>query len=432
MTNVEKVHFYFKDFESPTHFISWDYLYMVASCLGRRVWLQDPAVAIYPNIYVIIVGPPAVGKSLPANILTKILAGLVEMKDNNTPVPLVNITPTCVTLEALYDFIAQSTRAFKVKEGSYYYHASVSFALGDEIGLLFKSKETTNDLVSFLIAGFDCGEFTYKTKKSGDAKIKNMCVNFLGCCTPTWITRSLTSDIIGEGFTSRCIFLWGDKKRQITTRLRISPEQCTAMEEVKKHFRNLAHIQGQLTETDEAFKFLDEWYHKSQAAEYKRVNADKKLDYYYDRKKVLMQKLAILCHFSEPNYNMTITLQDYKNAAALLTAAEMDMHKALAVATRNPLATVAEHIKKILAVKKIATSSQILAEAFDGGNRQEIEDAKSFLLETQQIELTPHGFKLKESAITASELTETSSGLINPERVFPDEAPVPTSHLGSS
>lgn len=386
MTNLERVHYFFRDFESPAHFIDWNYLYSVAACLGRKVHLQEIDVGIFPNIYPIIVGPPGIGKSFPTNIVCKTLASLTEVgKDGKTPVKLVSITPTCVTLEALYDFIEGSTRAVKTKHGNpeFYHHASVAFALGDEMGLLFKKKDSTSDIVSFLIAGYDCGKFEYVTKKSGKAEIQNMCVNFLGCCTPAWIAKSMTSDMIGEGFTSRCIFLWGDQERQITTRIKISPEQTAALDSVKKHYRNLAKLQGQVTETDEAFKFLDEWYHDFKANK-RRVNTDSKLDFYYSRKKLHLQKVAMLLHFSE-HLTMELGVESYRKALSWLNRAELDMHKALSISTRNPLAAIADKILKLLHVDGCVKWPTILAKNFDGGNVGEIRDALKFLTETQQI-----------------------------------------------
>jgi hypothetical protein len=415
MSNLERVHHYFRDFESPAHFITWPFLFMVASCLGRKVHLQELNVGIFPNIYPIIVGPPGVGKSFPTNIMTKVLASLTEIaRDGKTPQATVCITPSCVTLEALYDFIEAATRAVEAppKSGKFYHHASVSFALGDEMGLLFKNKDATNDLISFLIAGFDCGSFDYKTKKSGSATIKNMCINFLGCCTPTWMARSMSSDMIGEGFASRCIFIWGEEERQITTRIHISPDQVAAMEDLKKHFANLAKLQGQVTETDEAFKFFDDWYHDFKRNKI-RINHDKKLDYYYKRKKLLMQKIAMLVHFSE-RYDLVLTVDDYKNALMLLNGAELDMHKALSMSTRNPLAAIAEQIKKVIYSHKLASSNRILAECFDGGNHDEIEAAKKYLVDTQQIELTTGGYVIKEELPTAEEQVSTSGDLTNP------------------
>lgn len=389
---------------------------MVATCLGRKVNFQQSDFGVYPNLYLIVVGPPAIGKSLPANRLMKILGSLTE-EHNGHLRPLVNITPDCVTLESLYEYIEGSVRAIKTKHGNpeFYQHCSVSFALGDEIGLLFKQKETTHDLVLFLIKGYDCGDFKYHTKKSGKNEIKNMCVNFFGCCTPTWITKSLSSDVIGEGFTSRAIFLWGDKKRQKTTIISISPEQIAAMEPVKQHFRNLSKLQGDIGLTNEAFKFLDKWVQED--CEDKRINHDKKLDYYYGRKKIHLIKTAMLCHFAE-RLDMTLDVWDFKNALALLNAAEMDMHKALAVATRNPLSALAEQIKKLIYQEgKPLSSNMILASVFDGGNKGEIEEAKMFLQETGQIKLTPLGYILNEK-----EPSEPSGGSEGPAAACPESS----------
>jgi hypothetical protein len=53
-----------KNIKSPVEFIDTGFYAMVGACLQRRVWLGPPEAAIFPNIYVLLVGPPGVGKGL--------------------------------------------------------------------------------------------------------------------------------------------------------------------------------------------------------------------------------------------------------------------------------------------------------------------------------------------------------------------------------
>src|SRR4051812_5468753 len=76
-TNLEKVLYYFQDYESPEHFLIWNYLYAVASCLGRKVFFQE-GEPIFPNIFVIPVGDPGIGKSMPAKRFASIISSLMK------------------------------------------------------------------------------------------------------------------------------------------------------------------------------------------------------------------------------------------------------------------------------------------------------------------------------------------------------------------
>ena len=63
MTNIEKWRYFLKDLESPDLFIDWGFYSMISTALQRRVWLFPDTFTLYPNLFVLLVGPPAAGKS---------------------------------------------------------------------------------------------------------------------------------------------------------------------------------------------------------------------------------------------------------------------------------------------------------------------------------------------------------------------------------
>ena len=63
MTNIEKWRHFLKDLESPDIFIDWGFYSMLATALQRRVWLYPDTFTLYPNLFTMLVGPPAAGKS---------------------------------------------------------------------------------------------------------------------------------------------------------------------------------------------------------------------------------------------------------------------------------------------------------------------------------------------------------------------------------
>jgi hypothetical protein len=377
MTNLEHIHNYFKDYESPAHFITWIYYYGVTSCLGRRIWTQGDR-PIYANQQIIIVGPPAIGKSMPATVLCNKISSLVRIDERNIAHDLVNIVPNCITLEKLYSVMERAGTALKLPSGKPYFHSSASFMLADEMGLLFKDKQQIKNLVMFLNGGYDCMEkFTYDTKNHGTNQITNMCVNFFGCCTPNWVSENITSGLIDDGWTSRVIWLWGEEKRQLTTFIKLSEDQKKSFDEVAKHFGKLALVSGECILTKEAEDFFHHWYHH--VNDKTRINKDGKLDNYYGRKKVHALKMAMIIHFSE-RLDLVITVDDIKRALEVLGEAELNMHKALASVNSNPAARLAEGIKKDLSQSKEGmTRAEIIAKHFTNGGLQSIDEVLEYL-----------------------------------------------------
>ena len=104
MTNPDKWRFYLKDMESPDLFIDWGFYSLISAALQRRVWLYPASMAIYPNIFTLLVGPPAAGKSRVLSQVTDIIKSekLMEPdKKKNTMVPMFPHGADTTTQESL-------------------------------------------------------------------------------------------------------------------------------------------------------------------------------------------------------------------------------------------------------------------------------------------------------------------------------------------
>lgn len=388
MTNFEKLHHYFKDFESPEQFITWGYYYMIASCLGRKVWMQK-SNPVYPNIAAVLVGPPGVGKTQPSKILADVLRNLMIPVQPITNPPsfknMVHVTPQRITLEKLYLNLANSINFFNY-EGKKHCHSSACFFLADEMGLLFK-RETLQELVMFINAGYDCSnKLDYDTKKNGTDVINNVCINFFGCTTPDWISRNLPASVIGDGWSSRVFFVYGEAKRKLTTYINFDASQNQCLEGLKKHFRAVALLTGEVAFSPEAKEYFENWYLTKSQKEIH--NKDPKLEHYYSRKKIHLWKIATNIHFSE-KLDMVITLDELKQAFAFLAFTEADMHKGLASVNQNPTARLAEDILRSVKCGPAEglTRIQLIAKLYSVaiGGTGAIDEAINFLMITSQI-----------------------------------------------
>jgi hypothetical protein len=402
LTNLQKAHLYFKEFESPEIFITWDVLYAVSSCLGRKIWCQGDN-PIFPNIFVVIVGPPSVGKSQPAKQLFTLLSGMSKQDTKGNVHDLVNITPSCITLEKLYDFLEKCGDAVRLKpDAPPYFHSSASFLLADEMGLLFKKSDKTKDTILFLNTGYDnTDKFRYETKTKGINVVTNLCVNFFGCCTDRWISDNLSSNVIDEGFASRCFFVYGDEKRHYTTFYKFDDEQKTAWSDLKEHFKKIADLVGEVHLSPEAHDYLHEWYQKTEAGRKFRVNNDSKLDHYYGRKKLHAIKVATLYHYLEKTDNV-ITLDELKWAFSFLAHTEVNMHKALASLNSNPTAKLADDMKRELKAEGPMSKPELLAKFFgrSPGGLAMFDEALNFLRDTLQTRIGKDGkYELIEKVV---------------------------------
>ena len=63
-TNLERWRFYMKDITSPDIFIDMGFYYMISAALQRRVYLGSDERPLFPNLYIILVADPGIGKGL--------------------------------------------------------------------------------------------------------------------------------------------------------------------------------------------------------------------------------------------------------------------------------------------------------------------------------------------------------------------------------
>jgi len=415
-TNLERWRYFYKDIESPDLFIDWTFYCTISAALQRRVCLdQVPHLAIgrplYPNLYVIFIAPPGIGKSTAAYGSVDIFKSFggfdsLETLDKR----LIKVAPSSLTLEQLYRYLNVNHTMHtldpkyvvpnpKGKALTKYMSSPLAFFATEELGTLFQ--ENTSDLVKFITEGYDCGDFHRETKTQGVDFIKHMCLMLLGCATPDWITEVSKNGLLKQGFAARTIFVWGDKKRHIRRKYTYSADQLKELGEFKKHLLALTKVYGPLTESPEADEWFTKWY--EDGGEINRLNKDRRLVDYYARKKVHMTKVGMVMHFADKT-DLTIGIEDYQNALAFLTLTEKDMHMALlGTSSDNPAYMIAAKIEERLNEKlklpdghEIWTpEGELLMHTWEHctNGRATFDEAIKYLQDTKKIQVQPSNGK---------------------------------------
>ncbi len=386
MTNLEHWRNYLRDLESPLPLIDWPLYFAVAASLERRVWFgSSKGFEIFPNIYVIVVGGPSVGKSLPMSRAVSMLEKLQAVK-GGTLQSALTIAPDSVTLERLTQILAScgDSKILKNPDGTIKRipHSSISIA-SEDLAVLFR--KNTEDLVRFFVQGYDARNYRRETKNQGKDLITNICISFYGCTQPEFISSQDASLIIGQGFGSRVIFLWGEDKRFRKAKIEIDKEQEQDYEAVKAHLQKLTELCGEVKFSSEAEEFFVYWYEK----DFDRtvVNSNKKLEAYYGRKKLHVRKLAMILHFLD-NFEFEVQKSSVEKALKLLCSAEIEMHKALCATSKNVLATISEKILECLAKNGREMSiKRIRLAMFDQADVEQQDKCLEFLKQTGQIKI---------------------------------------------
>lgn len=234
---------YLEDTESPTNYIFWSGISVLSSSLKRNIYVPKFPYKIFPNEYIILVGPPGVGKGTAINPATSLAKGA----------DTVNYLSDRITAEKIVDQLAVGFQKVGITNlgntvGGSGGVGQVTFSLdktativSTELPVFLSASEWMLPLLCDL---WDRNEFHYSTKGKGSKTIDDLCVGLLAGCVPDYIrklNRDATASITG-GFTSRCIFVFASEKSKVITWP--ATQVGTQLEQDLKD--DLIHIQAKL------------------------------------------------------------------------------------------------------------------------------------------------------------------------------------------
>ena len=405
MTNLDKWLFYMKDCVSPEIFIKWSFHSLVASYLERRVWNGSSGFNLYPNLYIILVGPSAVGKGRaisPVKDAYKkhkyvanadaIFTNALDDEKGKDPGSLIQIAPDSTTYQSIVLALAKSIRAkYVVPTGGVpgkkipCLHSSMTFCLEELSSLMRKN---TEELVNFLLIAYDCGDYTHETIYRGRDNVKRCCLNILGGTTPEYLQTIFDDRLLSEGFGSRTHFIMAEKPRYRTLKpIIIEPDQTKCYIEVLNHLKDLTDLYGEVTFTDEALTYMENWWKTEPLT---RINKSSKLNPYFGRKDIHLKKLSMVIHFADCANKMQVELDSVLKAEAELIEAELTMDKALKFKKKNSIAQLTESIFNYIKDAKRGVSKGELAQIFwdDLPQQQESLDKIIEYLKTSTKQIT--------------------------------------------
>lgn len=305
---------YAKYGEAPKHMYFWAGASAIAGALRRRVWIDQAYFRWHCNMYVILVAPPGiVSKSTTSGMAMNLLR----------QVPGVNFGPDVVSWQALVEAFGESTEGFD-HQGEI--HAMSPLTLeSSEFGNLVNPQD--KDMIDLLVSLWDGkqGSFEKRTKHSGNDSVENPWINLIACTTPSWIAGNFPEYMIGGGFTSRCIFVYADKKAQFVAYPGlVTPKDLKLQEQrLVEDLTSISKLTGEFKLTPSAIAWGEAWYH----AHYTTPNPHLEIDRfggYIARKQVHIHKLAMILSASEGS-SLLITPEHLATASTMITDLEPEM-----------------------------------------------------------------------------------------------------------
>lgn len=311
--------------ESPDSLHFWTGVATIAGALRRKVWIDQRQFKWLPNHYIIFIAPPGIAtKSTTIGIGMKLLAEIEG----------VSFGPNSMTWQGLSVALEESKSVHQdiIADplGSAFLQMSCLTIPISELGTFLKPKET--DLVDFLVDLWDGQDRVWRHRiKTGDkpsTEIINPWLNIIGCTTPAWLRGNFPTYMIEGGLTSRCIFVFADKKRNLVAYPSREIKAVDWAEHAKRLVEDLVQIGdliGEYQLTKEAEEWGTIWYERH----WSQPNAalvSERFGGYKARKQTHMHKLAMVLAAAQRN-ELVITLQDLQTAEKLITALESDLDR---------------------------------------------------------------------------------------------------------
>ncbi len=323
---------YNKETECPRRYHQWCYISAVAAMLGRNAWLEFGQRNIYPNMFIMLIGSPAARKNTAMNASVDIvrMLDMINIAQGRTSKEkfLLDLsghqddTGTTHTPDAAGGTAAMYKNLFDIE--------LTDIDSDEPHETLIAADEFTNfvgagnyEFISLLGELWDNPPmYDVRVKNSKSYKISKPCVNILGGNTPIGFAAAFPPEMIGQGFLSRLLLVYGER-----TDVRITwPEQPDAELRVQlmNHFARIRmEITGAITinRKGDAFEALDWLYKHWQPID------DGRFSSYSGRRFSHLLKLCLI--FAANALRNEILLEDVLAANTLLSITEADMPKAL-------------------------------------------------------------------------------------------------------
>ena len=365
---------YTQQAEAPDSYHLWSAISAVAACLQRKVWLNWGFFNVYPNLYIILVGPPGTRKNTAIDIAMDLI------QDIKT----VHFSADCTTGPSLVEAIKESEAILIFDDGKKMTHCSIT-VVSKEFKLFLKADINMSTWLTDL---FDSRKiWTYRTKNKGTYPVEGVWLNLIGGVTPSWFSHSMAHEAIGEGFTSRILFIVEEAPRKLTAHPRLTPIEFRMQEDLI-HDLNIIHsMKGEFRLDAEADEWFTQWYEHPKD---NPLRLDDRFSGYFARKHIHLLKTAIVVSACISN-SQIITLLNMEHALDLIESTENRMVDAFGAAGRSIMSADIDDVMKLLKKYERLSREQILSQIWRDVSPLNVDHVFKTLQEMKLVEIEPDG-----------------------------------------
>lgn len=316
---------------------------------------------LYPNQYIILTGPPGIGKGAainPASDIAKKAGTVNYLSDRITAEKIIERLEKGFARPTI-NALGQGTLTTD----------SCACILSKELPVFIGSSEW---MLPYLCEMWDRNEFEYATKTKQSHSIKDLCVGLLAGCVPDFI-RKLNKDsssAITGGFTSRCMYIYASHVAKNID----WPELDSKLEpDLVEDLRHISNLRGEMLfnggRVGKTFKLFTDY------------KLDSRQNGKFEQAVIVNFKSRVIAHMLKTAMALSISESDslviedhhINQAIDMVTEVMNDLEKTFRFVGENTELVACQNIMDFLEYKGSATFNEILSSNYRYANFETIQ-----------------------------------------------------------
>lgn len=362
----------FENTEPPERYVYWVGVATIGGALQRQVCLNEVTFKLWPNHYVILVGPPAVKKT------TAINYGIDRLRK----VEGVNVGPSSVTWQYLVDKLKeiQTSSPEEMKLTGQAIKDSCPIVLpAGELGTLIDFDD--RGAIDFFVNAWDSPDIYDKgTRIMGDQMLNGPCPSLIAGTTPQWIKDNVHGSTRGGGFISRCIMPYANRPRKTITypSRHVSEDHSEQLSFLEHDLACIATLKGEYKLNSEAIALGEMWHTATSISNYNKDTHDDS-DNWANRRYSHVHKLAMVLAASKRD-ELIITADDLKEAIRRVEDLHQDFKHVFALLDERKETKAAKEIESYMVDKKRISLTELMVDMRLRFTKREVIDALEMLI----------------------------------------------------
>jgi len=357
--------------EPPRLYHLWTGISCITSCLQRKCWLNWGYENLYPNFYIVLVGPPGGRKGTAMKYGKGLLRELkVQLSSDSLG-----------SIQTLYKELMESTGTYRTEDGVILEHRSLS-VWSEEFQVFLHNSDQR--LIPNLTDLFDSPDvWRYSTLKRGLEDLSKCWLNILGAITPSLLQGNLNREVAGGGLISRMIFVVGYGKRKKVPVTFLSQEEEQLRDHLLADLEQIKQLAGPFRPTAKFIEEYSKWYMSNESTA--GVGSEKFVGY-NERRATHLRKLCMVMSASKSD-DMVLKKEHLDRALYILRHTEREMPNAFYGLGKGAHAQTLAEMLTFINDHKRCNTQEVYSEFLFDASRPELESYLDILQNAGHIKL---------------------------------------------